>query len=221
MEALSQNGDAWCSADNLWCVRSFENEWTVVHGVSSVALPVTDEGEVSAWPVLIRTTELGPVYVGLVQTVQQMYSGGGGSAARVTVYEVMPTDPGIRIVRSMATLPLSGSADIRACFDEGDERQRAGACRDQYTFVTRISLDQTVTEGKPRLVLETAAGSYPGRVTRSADSLAAAPLREEDLVWARDETCSYRRVFTRTGETLGRAYIPDAPLPECADYLEP
>lgn len=220
MEALSQNGDAWCSADALWCVRGGEHEWSVVHGAEVSALPVSGDGDVSVWPILIRTTADGAVHVGLVQSIQQMYSGGGASSAHVTIYEVTPTNPGIR-AHAAATLPLSGSADIRACFDEDDEQQRARACSDQYTFVTRVSLDETVSQGAPRIVLETAAASYPGRMTRGADSLAAPPLQESDLVWARDETCTYRRVFSRTGAPLAGAYIPDAPLPPCTDYLEP
>ena len=115
-------------------------------------------------------------------------------------------------------MPLGGSADVRACFDEDDEKQRAGACHDQYTFVTRITLDESVREGAPRIMLETAAGSYPGRVTRNADSLEQSPLTETDLVWAHDATCSYRRTYSRGADGL---YAPDRPLPACADYLEP
>ena len=115
--------------------------------------------------------------------------------------------------------PFFGAAAmIRACFDEDDEEQRAGACHDQYTFVTRISLDEGVSEGAPRIMLETAAGSYPGRVTRQADSLEQAPLTQADLVWAQDATCSYRRTYTRSADGL---YAPDQPLPPCTDYLEP
>jgi len=115
-------------------------------------------------------------------------------------------------------MPLSASSMVRACFDEQDEQQRAGACHDQYAFVTRISLDEGVTEGAPRIMLETAAGSFPGRVTRTADSLEAAPLTEADLVWAQDETCSYRRTYAHGADGL---YAPDQPLPPCSDYLEP
>jgi hypothetical protein len=217
MEALTRSGDEWCSADGLWCVRLVENHWSAVHGALATTLAVSGEGEVGAWPVLIRTPNENVVYVGLMQTITQMYSGGGGSAGRVTIYEVTPADPGLHATPTI-TLPLSGHADVRACFDEDDERQRAGACHDQYTFMTRIGLDETVTEGAPRILLDTAAGSFPGRVTRSADSLEQQPLEQSDLVWARDETCSYHRVYTRGADGL---YAPDLPLPGCSDYLEP
>ncbi|MCA8887142.1 MAG: hypothetical protein KDA35_10960, partial [Hyphomonadaceae bacterium] len=110
------------------------------------------------------------------------------------------------------------SSDVRACFNQEDETLRAGACHDQYRFVSRISLDESVSEGAPRVLLETAAGSFPGRVTRDADSLEAAPLTQADLVWAHDETCSYRRIYSQGSDGL---YAPNQPLPACTDYLEP
>ena len=75
-----------------------------------------------------------------------------------------------------------------------------------------------VAEGAPHIVLETAAGSYPGRVTRNADSLEAPALTQADLVWAHDETCSYRRTYSQGADGL---YAPDQALPACSDYLEP
>jgi len=84
--------------------------------------------------------------------------------------------------------------------------------------VTRISLDEGVADGSPRIILETAAGSYPGAVTRTADSLEQPALTEADLVWAQDQTCTFRRTYTRGPDGL---YAPDQPLPGCSDYLEP
>jgi hypothetical protein len=115
-------------------------------------------------------------------------------------------------------MPLDASSMVRACFDEADETQRAGACHDEYRFVSRISLNEGVAEGAPQIVLETAAGSYPGRVTRSADSTEAPALTQADLVWAQDSTCSFRRTYSRGADGL---YTPDQALPPCADYLEP
>jgi len=223
MEALTQNGAAWCTGgatpgtEHTRCVQTDNGEWQASFGGVAASIPVSGEGEVSGWPVVISSTLVARFYVGLVQTEQQMYSGGGGSAARVTLYEVTPTDPGFSVA-PLVTLPLSGEATIRACFDAEDEAQRAGACQDHYSFVTRITLDESVTDGAPRFILETVAGSYPGRVTRNADSLEAPPLTQADLVWARDPTCSFRRTYSRGADGL---YSPDQPLPACADYLEP
>lgn len=210
LEALIQAGDRWCTQDSAWCVTATEGApLQVVHGAQTVALPSAG----AAWPNIYRLGGDAVALVGVVATDEQMYSGGSGSASLLTLYEV--SDAAARVV---AALPLRGSADVRACFDEDDERQRAGACRDMYEFVTRISLDETVISGPPSIVLETAAGSYPGRVTRNADSLEAAALQPSDLVWAADETCSYRRIFNRGADGL---YAPDQPLPDCSDYLEP
>jgi hypothetical protein len=223
MEALIENGGAWCTSGNALgaedtrCVSLQNGEWWVSFGAVGGRLPVTGDGEVSVWPVVISSSPDAAFYVGLVQTGQQIYSGGGGSAARVTIYEVAGTDPGYAAAPTV-TLPLNGQATVRACFDEADEATRAGACHDEYRFVSRISLDEGASSGAPVIILETAAGSFPGPLTRTQDSAERGPLTEDDLVWARDETCSFRRTYTRQTDGL---YAPDQPLPGCADYLEP
>lgn len=218
MEALTQTGESWCTSDGAWCAAQDGAGVAVTRGgqsAGSIAVGEAGEGNSWAvWPVIVRVSrDDASVLVGVTLTTNQMYSGGGGQAAQLILYSV---EGGA--ANEAVRLPLSGGADVRACFDEDDEKQRAGACRDQYTFVSRISLDEGVSAGAPRILLETAAGSYPGRVTRQADSLEAAPLQVRDLVWAHDETCSYRRTYTRGADGL---YAPDQPLPPCADYLEP
>jgi hypothetical protein len=199
MEALTQNGARWCTEDNVWCVEGAAVTATFASGAPAVTLPA--EGEI--WPVIVRSGE----------SALQMYSGGGGRAQHLTLYDVAGG-----AAREVARMPLSGSADIRACFDEADERQRAGACRDEYQFISRLLIDETVASGPPVLILETEAGSYPGRVTRTADSLEQPPLTDADLVWAQDESCTFRRTYTRGADGL---YAPNEPLPGCSDYLEP
>ena len=214
MEELAQRDDGgFCTADGAWCVR-LGAPAQVTHEDATTALPAFAEEayEREVWDVIIRIAGDASALIGIEEQTHQMYSGGDAGARHVTLYEV--SNGG---AREILTLPTSGAADIRACFSEDDERQRAGACRDMYSFVSRVSLDQNNANGAPRIVLETAAGSYPGRVTRSADSLEQAPLQPSDLIWAADETCSYRRVATRAGD----AYVWDQPLPACADYLEP
>ncbi|MBX9746696.1 MAG: hypothetical protein K2X34_07330, partial [Hyphomonadaceae bacterium] len=175
----------------------------------SPAIALPGEGEI--WPVVVRSGE--SALVGLIATESTPYSGGSASAQHLILYEIAGG-----VARESLRLPYSGSAMIRACFDEDDQTARAGACQDQYAFVTRISLDEGVSDGAPRIILETAAGSYPGRVTRTTDSLEQIPLTEADLVWARDETCTFRRTYSRGPDGL---YAPDQALPGCSDYLEP
>ncbi|MCX7356687.1 MAG: hypothetical protein NT015_00835 [Alphaproteobacteria bacterium] len=218
MEALSQATERWCTGDGVWCAVNDGVGVVVVRGGEQIgSIAVGEPGENSswdAWPVIVRVgRDDDRALLGVVLTTTQAYSGGGGQASQLILYSVSNG-----AVNEVTRMPLAASADVRACFDADDEQQRAGACHDQYTFVTRISLDETVAEGAPHIILETAAGSYPGRVTRNSDSLEAAPLTQADLVWAHDETCSYRRTYSQGADGL---YAPDQPLPPCTDYLEP
>lgn len=217
MEALSLTNERLCTSDGLWCAVNDGASVTVLKGGESIGMfgVAEPEGadEWSVWPVIIRIGDNDRVLVGITRTARQMYSGGGGDATQLVLYSV---EGGA--VNEVVRMPLEASSTIRACFDEDDETQRAGACHDEYKFVTRISLDEGVAEGAPKIILETAAGSYPGRVTRDADTLEAPPLTQADLVWAQDATCSYRRTYSQDADGL---YTPDQPLPACADYLEP
>lgn len=217
MEALAQNGTRWCTQEADWCLAAAEDgPLQVTHGEDAIALPAAAEGETLApWPIMLRTADGAPIF-GAVATVSQMYSGGGGQASQVRLYRIADG-----AAHEVARMPESASLSIRACFTEADAQARAQACSDEYAFVTRISLDESLASGAPRIILETAAGTFPGRISRNADNTAAAterPLTDADLVWARDETCSYRRVYTQGADGL---YLPDQELPPCAEYLEP
>lgn len=218
MEALTQYGKSWCTSDRAWCVVQDGAGVQVGRGgqtAGSIAVGEAGDGnEWVVWPMIARVgRDDASALVGVVLTTTQMYSGGGGMASQLILYSVEggAANEAVRI-------PLTASSMIRACFDEDDQQQRAGACHDQYSFVTRISLEVGTSEGAPRILLETAAGSFPGRVTRQADSLEQPPLTQADLVWARDATCSYRRTYARGADGL---YAPDQPVPPCSDYLEP
>ncbi|MGQ0531438.1 MAG: hypothetical protein ACT4OF_01945 [Caulobacteraceae bacterium] len=219
MELLTQSGERWCTADSAWCATTLDDSaLSIVHrDGSATTITVTDVAEGDSWELWPQIIRVGrsddSVLVGVTRSTRQMYSGGGGEASQLALHSVTGG-----AANEVVRMPLSASATTRACFGEDDEAQRAGACHDEYAFVTRIGLDEGVAEGPPRILLETAAGSYPGRVTRNADSLEASALQPADLVWWRDETCSYRRTYTRGADGL---YAPDQPLPACADYLEP
>ncbi len=223
MEALTQQGSRWCSADGAWCLDlTDESEPRVVSGAVARRLPAEGDSAVAAWPFIIRARDAAPagsgdVYVGLTQSAEQGYSGGGGTAVSVTIYKIATSSSGLRET-AIATLPLSSSITIRACFSPADEQRRAGACVDQYRFVSRVRLDEAVTSGPPNIVLETAAASYPGRVTRGSDSTTRPPLTRADLVWASDAICSFRRTYS---PTAAGPYAPNIELPACTDYLEP
>jgi hypothetical protein len=218
LETLTQNGNRWCSGDGVWCVVKADAGAGVMRsnefaGAITIG-PVAEGDEWAVWPQIVRLGRNdASALVGVTRSTQQMYSGGSGEATQLVLYEVSGGD-----AREALRMPLSGSAMIRACFDEDDQQRRAGACHDRYEFVTRVSLNESVSSGPPQITLETAAGSFPGLLTRSDDSNEAPALTQEDLVWAQSEACSYSRTYTRGADGL---YAPDRPLPACADYLEP
>lgn len=218
METLTLTNGRWCTGDGVWCaVNDGVGVEVLKGGVSAgrLSVPESEPGAAwDSWPVIVRVgRDDSSVLVGVVQTTTQPYSGGGGEAAQLVLYSVSggATNETLR-------LPVSASKMIRACFAETDQERRAGACHDEYRFVTRISLDESVAEGAPRISLETAAGAYPSGAALNNDSAEEPPLTQADLVWSQDATCSYRRTYARGADGL---YVPDQPLPACADYLEP
>lgn len=170
MEALTQEGERWCTSDGVWCI---ENGAVIASFMPGPAIALPGEGEV--WGTIVRVGET--AFVGRVYTDQQMYSGGGGSAQHLTLYEIANGE-----AREVLRIPYGADSMIRACFDEADEATRAGACHDEYRLVSRISLDEGASSGAPVIVLETAAGSFPGPLTRTQDSAERGPLTEDDLV---------------------------------------
>lgn len=172
-----------------------------------------DHTLVSIWPVLMRLTG-GGALIGMISEERTMYSGGGASASTLTLYRLLPgSAPAI-----VMELPWEASSMIRACFSERDFRQRAGACHDEYKFEAQLSIAHAGSSDMPVLRYETKATSFPGAVSRSADSLAARPLKRRDLVHVTDDNCSVTRLF-HFDAAKGR-YIPDTPLPDCADYTD-
>jgi hypothetical protein len=218
MEALTQNGASWCTGDGVWCATQDGAGVQVTRGganVGSLAVGESGEGnEWSVWPVIVRVGRNDDsALVGVAMTARAMYSGGGGESTQLYLYNVAG-GAGNEAVR----MPLGASKMIRACFAEADSERRGGACHDEYAFVTRISLDEEVSEGAPHLILQTAAGAFPSGAALNNDSAEEPPLTQADLVWSSDATCSYRRTYTRAADGL---YAPDQALPACADYLEP
>lgn len=158
--------------------------------------------------------------IGVVMHRQAGYSGGGASADRLVLIKVDVAYGGEATLTEVLSVPLSGSAMIRACFSEADVEQRAEACHDQYGFSASLALrDAKASAGMPEFSYETEATSFPGPVSRSADSLANPPLKEKDLVTVVNEECTYSRIL-RFNSAVGR-YEFDLPVPDCSDFTEP
>lgn len=175
-------------------------------------LPSAD-ASVQLWQMLIRFD--GGILAGVQTQERSMYSGGGASATTLHLIAFVPGQPPFEVL----SVPHSGSATIRACFSERDMKQRAGACHDEYSFDATLTLAGTSAAGMPVLRYRSKATSFPGRVSRSKDSLAARPLRQRDLVTVTDPQCSYQRLY-RFAPQSG-AYVPDAPVPDCSNYTVP
>lgn len=165
------------------------------------------------WPNIVREAD-GAVMVGLLASRRTGYSGGGALATRLILVRV---EPGAPQAAAVLTVPVEGSAMVRACFSEEDMRLRREACHDDYQFSGTLALAPDGGGAHPPFLLATRARTYPGEVTRWEDSAERPPLRRGDLVWAEHPGCSYRRTFA-FDSAAGR-YVADAPLPDCGQFL--
>ncbi|WP_114953113.1 hypothetical protein [Sphingosinicella terrae] len=212
-----------CTGDRRWCARIDRAEARLVlteragedaGAGRSWALPLPEDGidDHEVWPHL-RIEADGAVLAGVLRRRGTGFAGGSESSAELVLVR-LPADRSA--LSEAGELPVSGGADIRACFDADDRRARLGACSDEYEFTASIAAEPV--DGAPaELRLETRARTFPGRRSRTEDSLAGPPLRRGDLVWAEDAECSYRRRFTFDAAS-GR-YRPDEALPECSNYF--
>jgi hypothetical protein len=213
MEALTQVEDPyprWCTADNAWCIDNAEPGARAWNGETRI--PLGPLSGLDVWPNIIRNSD-GSVVVGFIRRENQMFSGGGAETSELLLYSIANG-----AAQEAGVLPYSGAVSIRACFNEEDTRNRRDACHDEYDFATRISLNEGVASGPAQILLETAATTFPGPVSRNEDSTERAPLQASDLVRWVDAACSYRRTYIRGAD--GR-YAPNEPLPDCSQYLEP
>lgn len=227
--------EALCTPDQKWCQRIERDPATGIsmlnvydgtqpynaQRVQSYELMTSDEGaSLSLWP---RIVSLAPdatgqhaAFVGVETRISTGYSGGGASATRLSMIRVDKS--GAPPMGEVLDLPLSGSATIRACFGADDMKQRAGACHDEYKFSSKLELAEP-HGGYPAFSFTTHAESYPGKVSRNADSLSAPPLAKKDLVWVTDPLCSYHRTV-RFNPATDR-YEFDTPAPDCSEFTVP
>lgn len=236
-ENLGKSTDAEarrCTADKRLCIR-------VVHEAADSPLRIQIDragenpsthpmtlsdapeaaGEVDAglWPrVLQLADDSGALLVGVEINVSAAYSGGGGSASELRLFEI-GRGSSTSDDREVLSVPVAGSLMIRACFNDRDQHRRLGACHDEYAFSAALGIDKTVKSGLPRLVYQTRATTFPGKVSRDKDSLARPPLRKQDLVTVEDTRCTFTRIFHFKAKPGN--YVPDHPLPDCSDYTVP
>jgi hypothetical protein len=103
--------------------------------------------------------------VGIIEEQRSMYSGGGASAQRLSLY-LLPTGSSGVLGQDILTVPIKAYAMIRACFTENDFERRRGACHDEYTFDGTITVAprqqaRGQQNGMPDLRFSTVATAYP------------------------------------------------------------
>jgi hypothetical protein len=213
------------TADRRWCARLREDEggsnwWLELSQGSAparrfdVAGVHDEESAFAIWPQIVIEAG-GAVMVGVEARRTTGYSGGGASATGLVLVRA---EPGGGALRQVLDVPLRAMKEIRACFGPRDMRRRRNACSDLYEFAGTLTLDPATRAGRPHFLFSARARTWPGRRTLGSDSTTAPPLRRSDIRWAVDPVCTYRRRLAfDSGE--GR-YLPDRPLPDCADYLD-
>lgn len=215
LEPLAPCGEALCTADGGWRIDASGATYRGDGSVRSFG----DEGQSAenrgVWPFVVFVGGA-PQHAlfGVTTTTSEVYSGGSAEATVLTLYEVVAHN---RDADPLLGVRLSGSAMIRACFNEADMRARREACHDEYAYAATLNLDPGAATGHPRFLYAAEAASYPGRVSRTEESTQAPALRGGDLVWARDEACSFRRTMVLSEE--GNGYMPNEPMPDCSDYF--
>lgn len=216
-----------CNADKSWCVTLLEGEDDVPAllvddgGVQqNIPLPgLPEEGGFdhsfdNLWSSRIPLAGAGGSLFGVVREHKTMYSGGGGHAGRLTLYRTSRDTKAVTVL----TVPWDSGLLIRACFNDRDIRQRRGVCHDEYEYTAKFEVMASGVGDMPDLRYTAEATSFPGKVSRSEDSLAGPRLKKKDIVHARNEECSFTRTFSF--DMQSKQYVPDEPLPECGDYTD-
>ncbi len=212
-----------CTGDGRWCVVLAPPDSdgpprpAVRPGpVPRPAPPAPADDAPVAWPSLVVLRD-GGFLAGVLTRSSTGYSGGGGSATELALFHLPAGEGGPP--RPVLTLPMEASLMIRACFSERDMQKRQGVCHDEYGFSAQLQLAPETAAGLPVLRYATYAWAFPRGVSRSADSNTMRPLRRSDLARQRDDACSITRQFRF--DPASRAFQPDQPLPDCADYTVP
>ncbi|MBO9694840.1 MAG: hypothetical protein J7499_01450 [Sphingopyxis sp.] len=186
--------------------------------------PLADGDAPELWPTLISVRSLpgdAPgtrrYLAGILGRQSTMYSGGGGSAARLHLYEFV-TGANPALGAELLDLAWDGSLMIRACFSEKDMKDRLEACHDEYDFTSTLSAAPADGTKLPALTYRAVATTFP-RTSRRSEDNSAAKLKRADLVRAEDPACTYERTLHYNAATA--RYEMDRPLPDCSDYTTP
>lgn len=189
---------------------------------TTVALPgLYDAEKLELWPNVIAFKEGDgtPRYlVGILGRMNAMYSGGGGSGARLHLYQFSSVPGATGLGDEVLNVVWDGSLMIRACFSEQDMKDRLEACHDEYDFNATLSAAPADGAALPPLTYRAVATTFPRNSRRSEDN-SVGKLKRADLVRTQDPACTYERLLRYNPATV--RYEMDRPAPECSDYTTP
>ncbi|WP_137752673.1 hypothetical protein [Sphingopyxis sp. L1A2A] len=156
--------------------------------------------------------------VGVIGEQRAMYSGGGGSGARLHLLRFGMAPHAIGLSGEVLDVVWNSALMIRACFSEQDAKDRLDACHDEYEFKAVLKPGPDDGGELPPLTYRSFATAYPQTSRRSEDN-SGQKLKKSDLAHWKDAECSYERVL-RHNPATGR-YEMDRPAPDCSVYTTP
>lgn len=219
---LEPNSKLLCNAQTDWCVGvdkngPFVSSRTFRKDRHLWDLPdvPNDFSKFKVWPQIIRTSEERAI-VGVIGTEETPYSGGGFTRKDLYLFEVR-LDGQLEGSNSIFELPVEAEGSYRACFNEQDEKKRAGHCSDQSLY----KADVKVVPGDkpyPDLQVTTQASRFPVGSSRSKDSSTRPALTPDQLKHEADKTCSYTVTYQWQADTA--TYEADKKLPDCAEFTD-
>ena len=224
---LGEHGPA-CTADRIWCAElvmgSPEGRLTLViapgEGLSSrsptyvYVLPpdLLNGGSVSIWDRMVIEAN-GAVMVGLDLSKETRRSGFRSYQRRLLLVRAGPESGNFAV--PVLEAPLSGHVELDAC-SPSERTDDPNLCTNRFHLSSLFTLVPNLGVDRPDLVMVVTASTSPGRRRRSDGPRTPVERVEGDIT--PDPACTYTRSFYFS-EALGR-YVPDAPVPECPDFLE-
>ncbi|WP_342067298.1 hypothetical protein [Achromobacter kerstersii] len=239
VEPLKLNADnkLYCNAQTDWCVGINTEGTMETNGPYATSRTLRTDRKVwdlpdipnfksfTVWPHLIRLSEERAI-VGVIGPSQPDYNletpFSGGSFTREDLY-LFEVDLGESTSSNLVfIMPKSASASIRACFNQADEKKRAGQCMDAYRYQAELAaLPGTAgATGKeyPDLQVTTQATRAPAGASRYADSTKRPALTAAQAAPAADMECSYTATYRWNPD--GGLYEPAKPVPDCSEFLD-
>lgn len=169
---------------------------------------------VTIWDRIVIQAD-GAVLVGLVFSSEVLRPGFRSYQRRLLL---LRAGPGITDVATpVLEAPLSGLIQQDVCAPADQQANPDGACENRFSMSTLVTLTPILSPGRPGLILMVRSHTTPGRRLRWEGLREPVERSGHDEVV--DPTCTYSRSY-QFDDAAGR-YVPDAPTPDCRDFLEP